>query len=273
MPERTAGLSIDGFPAPFGVTAAVPAGASPTGGCGDLIVSTGADAAFLCTEGARGPFDGIARRSAERDPGREIADMRDERLLAEVRVETLPASAASGKMQMMLIVPTPKSRGTRPTRNGCVLIKLNMTTSTSANTRLRQRFQTETPVSRILIIIYVANLIFWFANSGPGKLLSDSDGRVGHERIHEVGSPTSGSWFRTFRRLPVCTARRQQSRSQGIPGCNHQRLEVAKAWFQDALDPGNANIKSLIAIIEEPPNSGGNVTQRYASVDVFGGAS
>lgn len=60
---------------------------------------------------------------------------------------------------------------------------------------------------------------------------------------------------------------------KGFQAVTAKDWKVARAWFQDALnlDPQNPNLKSLIAILDEPPNSGRSVTQRYANVDAFGG--
>ncbi len=59
---------------------------------------------------------------------------------------------------------------------------------------------------------------------------------------------------------------------KGFQAVTTRDWKVARAWFQDALnlDPQNANLKSLIAIIDEPRNSGRRITPRHGTVDAFG---
>jgi hypothetical protein len=61
---------------------------------------------------------------------------------------------------------------------------------------------------------------------------------------------------------------------KGFQAVTKRDWKVARVWFQDALnlDPQNANLKSLIAIIDEPPTSGRRITPQHGTVDAFGTA-
>tara|TARA_R110000868_G_scaffold94569_1_gene260871 strand:- start:7399 stop:8373 length:975 start_codon:yes stop_codon:yes gene_type:complete len=59
---------------------------------------------------------------------------------------------------------------------------------------------------------------------------------------------------------------------KGFQGVATKDWKVARAWFQDALrlDPENADLKSLIAIIDEPSGSDRRITPQHGTTDAFG---